>query len=204
MKKLTSLKILFDRIFNKVVKVDEIEKIKEGLERQKQAVVKIREAYFNAAGLLEQKQGELDKKNVQVEKFTKFLDKAKEKNDKEMGKQIFDEMNIVKNSVILLQEQIEKQKITVDVLKKEKEKREQEVRTTESNVELMKSKNDFTKSMKEFNTIFGEFEEFNIEDIERKIDTEFNATNCQIKEDDSKINLNKLQNECDFDEMWSK
>jgi riboflavin synthase len=204
MKKMTSLKIFFDRIFNKVVKVDEIEKIQEGLERQKQAVLKIREAYFNASGLLEQKQNEQKKKKSQEEQFLKLLDKAKEKDDKQLGKQIFDEMSVIKNSLILLQEQIEKQTITVDVLKKEKEKRENEVRTTESNMELMKSKNDFTKSMKEYNTIFGEFEEFNIDDIERKIDTEFNATNCQIKEDDNKINLNKLQNESDFEEMWGK
>lgn len=204
MKKMTSLKIFFDRIFNKVVKVDEIEKIQEGLERQKQAVLKIREAYFNASGLLEQKQNEQKKKKSQEEQFLKLLDKAKEKDDKVLGKQIFDEMSVIKNSLILLQEQIDKQTITVDVLKKEKEKRENEVRTTESNMELMKSKNDFTKSMKEYNTIFGEFEEFNIDDIERKIDTEFNATNCQIKEDDNKINLNKLQNESDFDEMWGK
>ena len=35
MKKLTKLKIVFDRIFNKFVKVDNIEKIEEGLNRQK-------------------------------------------------------------------------------------------------------------------------------------------------------------------------
>lgn len=204
MKKMTGLKIFFDRIFNKVIKVDEIEKIQEGLERQKQAVLKIREAYFNASGLLEQKQNEQKKKKSQEEQFLKLLDKAKEKDDRVLGKQIFDEMSVIKNSLTLLQEQIDKQTITVDVLKKEKEKRENEVRTTESNMELMKSKNDFTKSMKEYNTIFGEFEEFNIDDIERKIDTEFNATNCQIKEDDGKINLNKLQNENDFEEMWGK
>ena len=53
MKKLTKIKILWDRFFNKIVKVDNIEKVEEGLSRQKEALKKLNESYYNAKGTLD-------------------------------------------------------------------------------------------------------------------------------------------------------
>ena len=61
MKKLTKIKILWDRFFNKIVKVDNIEKVEEGLSRQKEALKKLNESYYNAKGTLDTYKDELKK-----------------------------------------------------------------------------------------------------------------------------------------------
>lgn len=68
----------------------------------------------------------------------------------------------------------------------------------------MKSKNRFSKAVKEYESQFGEFEEFNIDDIQKDIDIEFNASNAQLQEQENKIDLDQLENESNFEEMWGK
>ena len=73
MKKLTKIKILWDRFFNKIVKVDNIEKVEEGLSRQKEALKKLNESYYNAKGTLDTYKDELGNNEKRIEE-QKILD----------------------------------------------------------------------------------------------------------------------------------
>ena len=204
MKKLTKLKIVFDRIFNKFVKVDNIEKIEEGLNRQKEALKKLNNSYYNAQGALETYKNELNKNQENEKKLNKCFEICKTKNDKEGAKQIFDEINTTRQRITVLKEQTQKQELIVRRFKEAKERYEKEIRNLQNNLETMKSKNRFSKAVKEYESQFGEFEEFNIEDIQKDIDIEFNASNAQLQEQENKIDLDKLESESNFEEMWGK
>lgn len=202
MKKLTKLKIVFDRIFNKFVKVDNIEKIEEGLDRQKEALKKLNNSYYNAQGALESYRNELEKNKENEKQLNKCFEICKTKNDKDGAKQIFDELNTTKQRIIVLKEQSQKQELIVQRFKEAKDRYEKEIRNLQNNLETMKSKNRFSKAVKEYESQFGEFEEFNIDDIQKDIDIEFNASNAQLQEQENKIDLDKLESESNFEEMW--
>lgn len=204
MKKLTKLKIVFDRIFNKIVKVDNIEKIEEGLNRQKEALKKLNNSYYNAQGALESYRNELEKNKENEKKLNKCFEICKAKNDKDGAKQIFEELNTTKQRITVLKEQSQKQELIVQRFKEAKERYEKEIRNLQNNLETMKSKNKFSKAVKEYESQFGEFEEFNIDDIQKDIDIEFNASNAQLQEQENKIDLDKLESESNFEEMWGK
>ena len=204
MKKLTKLKIVFYRIFNKIVKVDNIEKIEDGLNRQKEALKKLNNSYYNAQGALESYRNELEKNKENEKKLNKCFEICKAKNDKDGAKQIFEELNTTKQRIIVLKEQSQKQELIVQRFKEAKERYEKEIRNLQNNLETMKSKNRFSKAVKEYESQFGEFEEFNIDDIQKDIDIEFNASNAQLQEQENKIDLDKLESESNFEEMWGK
>lgn len=204
MKKLTKIKIVFDRIFNKFVKVDNIEKIEEGLNRQKEALKKLNNSYYNAQGALESYRNELKKNQENEKKLNKCFETCKGKNDKDGAKQVFEELNITKQRMIVLKEQTQKQELIVKRFKDAKERYEKEIRNLQNNLETMKSKNRFSKAVKEYESQFGEFEEFDIEDIQKDIDIEFNASNAQLQDQENKIDLDKLESESNFEEMWGK
>ena len=204
MKKLTKLKIVFDRIFNKFVKVDNIEKIEEGLNRQKEALKKLNNSYYNAQGALESYRNELEKNKENEKKLNKCFEICKAKNDKDGAKQIFEELNTTKQRIIVLKEQSQKQELIVQRFKEAKDRYEKEIRNLQNNLETMKSKSRFSKAVKEYESQFGEFEEFNIDDIQKDIDIEFNASNAQLQEQENKIDLDKLESESNFEEMWGK
>lgn len=204
MKKTTKLKIVFDRIFNKFIKVDNIEKIEEGLNRQKEALKKLNSSYYNAKGALTAYKDELNKNLDNQKKLDKCFEICKSKDDKEAAKQVFNEIQTTKQRITVLQDQIQKQELIVQRFSQAKEKYETEIRNLQNNLETMKSKNRFSKAVKEYESQFGEFEEFNIDDIQRDIDVEFNASNAQLEEQETKLDMDKLTSESDFEEMWSK
>lgn len=204
MKKTTKLKIVFDRIFNKFIKVDNIEKIEEGLNRQKEALKKLNSSYYNAKGALTAYKDELNKNLDNQKKLDKCFEICKSKDDKESAKQVFNEIQTTKQRITVLQDQIQKQELIVQRFSQAKEKYETEIRNLQNNLETMKSKNRFSKAVKEYESQFGEFEEFNIDDIQRDIDIEFNASNAQLEEQETKLDMDKLTSESDFEEMWSK
>ena len=119
-------------------------------------------------------------------------------------RQIFEELNTTKQRIIVLKEQSQKQELIVQRFKEAKERYEKEIRNLQNNLETMKSKNRFSKAVKEYESQFGEFEEFNIDDIQKDIDIEFNASNAQLQEQENKIDLDQLENESNFEEMWGK
>lgn len=204
MKKMTKLKIVFDRIFNKFVKVDNIEKIEEGLNRQKEALKKLNNSYYNAQGSLESYKNELNKNKENENKLNRCFEICKTKNDKEGAMQIFEEINTTKQRITVLTEQVQKQELIVQRFKEAKERYEKEIRNLQNNIETMKSKNRFSKAVKEYENQFGEFEEFNIDDIQKDIDIEFNASNAQLQEQENKIDLEVIEREANFEEMWGK
>ena len=61
-----------------------------------------------------------------------------------------------------------------------------------------------SKAVKEYNENFGEFEEFNIDDIQRDIDNEFNASNAKLEEQSDTLDLNEIENTSNFEELWGK
>ena len=88
MKKTTKIKILWDRLFNKIVKVDNIEKVEEGLERQKQSLRKLNESYYNATGALDTYKEELKKNENNLDKLNRCFEICKNKEDKQGAKQV--------------------------------------------------------------------------------------------------------------------
>lgn len=204
MKKLTKIKIIFDRFFNKIAKVDNIEKVEEGMKRQKEALRKLNDSYYNAKGALDTYNEELKKNQDNLKRLDKCFEICKTKNDKKGAKQIYDEMIITKQRISVLEEQISKQKLIVDRFLEAKEKYETEIRNLQNNLETMKSKDRFSKAVKEYNENFGEFEEFNIDDIQRDIDNEFNASNVRLEEQADTLNLDEIENESNFEELWGE
>ena len=85
-----------------------------------------------------------------------------------------------------------------------KEKYENGIRNLQNNLETMKSKDRFSKAVKEYNENFGEFEEFNIDDIQRDIDNEFNASNAKLEEQSDTLDLDEIENTSNFEELWGK
>ena len=204
MKKITKLKIIFDRIFNKVAKVDNIERVEEGLRRQKEALKKLNDSYYNAKGALDTYKEELNKNESNSKKFDKCFEICKKKEDKKGAKQVYDEIITTKQRISVLKEQITKQQLIVERFSKAKDKYETEIRNLQNNLETMKSKSRFSKSVKEYNKNFGEFEEFNIDDIQRDIDNEFNANNAKLEEQTNILDLDEIENESNFEELWGK
>ena len=204
MKKLTKIKILWDRFFNKIVKVDNIEKVEEGLSRQKEALKKLNESYYNAKGALDTYKDELKKNENNLKRLDRCFDICKTKNDKKGAKQVYDEANTTKQRISVLKEQIAKQQLIVERFLEAKEKYENGIRNLQNNLETMKSKDRFSKAVKEYNENFGEFEEFNIDDIQRDIDNEFNASNAKLEQQSDTLDLDEIENTSNFEELWGK
>lgn len=204
MKKLTKIKIIFDRFFNKIAKVDNIEKVEEGMKRQKEALRKLNNSYYNAKGALDTYKEELNKNKNNLKRLDKCFNICKTKNDKKGAKQVYDETIVTKQRISILEEQISKQKLIVDRFLEAKEKYETAIRNLQNNLETMKSKDRFSKAVKEYNENFGEFEEFNIDDIQRDIDNEFNASNVRLEEQTDTLNLDEIENESNFEELWGE
>ena len=68
----------------------------------------------------------------------------------------------------------------------------------------MKAKNSFSKAVEEYSQNFGEFSEFDMSDVQKDIDIEFNASNARLQDYEEKFNIDKAIAEDKFEEEWNK
>ena len=54
------------------------------------------------------------------------------------------------------------------------------------------------------NQVYLDKYQFNIDDIQRDIDNEFNASNAKLEEQSDTLDLDEIENTSNFEELWGK
>lgn len=177
MSKLERVRIVFERIFNKVFRVNNIEKLIAGKERMEETLRDAEEKLFEAQGKNKQKEEEIKEieKNIKdLIEVSKGLNKEKVKEAAELYKEEKNKKELLLKS-LKINEKIVKQ--LEDKVKIYREK----INDLKRNIEVLEMKQSYTDNLKEYKKIAKKLDVGDIKDISKEIDEEFYASEFEVK-----------------------
>ena len=211
MNKKNILKIWFDKTFKKVVKVDNIDKIKQ-LMKEKQVVLKdLQESYYDSKGELKTLQDKIKEYDKTIEDIiaaknrilSRYEDPENDlcNDDKETIRKLAIRYNDIKAERELLKSNEQSlEKITAN-LKKMVDDCDRTITDLKSKVKQLEIKDKYSNKVNKYIDVVNKnsnVDEFN--DIKEEIETSFNSSECKIDDYNSEINFeNIIQNTKDED-----
>ena len=177
MSKLERIKIVFERIFNKIFRVNNIEKLILGKEKMEETLRDAEEKLFEAQGKNKQKEEEIKQIEENIKKLieiSKDLNKEKVKEAAELYKEEKNKKELLLKS-LKINEKIVKQ--LEDKVKIYREK----INDLKRNIEVLEMKQNYTENLKEYKKIAKKLDVGDIKDISKEIDEEFYTSEIEVK-----------------------
>ena len=211
MNKKNILKIWFDKTFKKVVKVDNIDKIKQ-LMKEKQVVLKdLQESYYESKGELKTLQDKIKEYDKTIEDIiaaknrilSRYEDPENDlcNDDIETIRKLAIRYNDIKAERELLKSNEESLEKITSNLKKMVDDCDRTIVDLKSKVKQLEIKDKYSNKVNKYIDVVNKnsnVDEFN--DIKEEIETSFNASECKIDDYNSEINFeNIIQNTKDED-----
>ena len=211
MNKKNILKIWFDKTFKKVVKVDNIDKIKQ-LMKEKQVVLKdLQESYYESKGELKTLQDKIKEYDKTIEDIiaaknrilSRYEDPENDlcNDDKETIRKLAIRYNDIKAERELLKSNEESLEKITSNLKKMVDDCDRTIVDLKSKVKQLEIKDKYSNKVNKYMDVVNKnsnVDEFN--DIKEEIETSFNSSECKLDDYNSEINFeNIIQNTKDED-----
>lgn len=187
-------------LLKKATKLNNYEKLLEIIEEENKKYASIKANYYDASGVLEERK----KYITQVqEKIKQFEDAArtfkKDENDEKL-RMCFDEVKKLNDVLKIEAECVNNQTCVVNKLKEIYMISKTNLDNLKAKKYELKAKNEFTKSVEGLSSIRG-ISETDITDIERDINSQFEAKNLELS--DSKVMASALLNEVTNDNDYN-
>ena len=211
MNKKSTLKIWFDKTFKKVVKVDNIDKIKQ-LMKEKQAVLKdLQESYYDSKGELKTLQDKIKEYDKTIEDIiaaknrilSRYEDPENDlcNDDKEIIRKLAIRYNDIKAERDLLKSNEQSlEKITTN-LKRMVDDCDRTITDLKSKVKQLEIKDKYADKVNKYIDVVNKnsnVDEFN--DIKEEIESGFNSSECKLDDYNNEISFeNIIQNTKDDD-----
>ena len=211
MNKKNILKIWFDKTFKKVVKVDNIDKIKQ-LMKEKQVVLKdLQESYYESKGELKTLQDKIKEYDKTIEDIiaaknrilSRYEDPENDlcNDDKETIRKLAIRYNDIKAERELLKSNEQSLEKITSNLKKMVDDCDRTIVDLKSKVKQLEIKDKYSDKVNKYIDVVNKnsnVDEFN--DLKEEIETSFNASECKIDDYNNEINFeNIIQNTKDED-----
>lgn len=181
MSKLERIKIVFERIFNKIFKVNNVEKLIAAREKMEDTLKDAEDKLFEAQGKNKQKEEEIK----EIEKnIADLIDVSKKLNAEGKNEKVSEAAELYKEEKnkkdLLLKSLKINEKIVKQLEDKVKIYREK-INDLKRNIEVLEMKQNYTDNLKEYKKIAKKLDVGDIKDISKEIDEEFYASEFEVK-----------------------
>lgn len=175
MKLSTRIKLFGKKKIEQFMPIDNIVQLEELMNKQQKVLNETQQKYYNSKGKEDYYLKEIENNEKLLKDTTISAKKAKENNDEARLKKLYEIKTLTESKIKMYKECLEKQKEITVKLNKFVSNIERKVSKAKCDIELLKTKDEFTKSVKDFKSIQTDADDINMEDITKDIDINFNA-----------------------------
>lgn len=202
MKKENQIKIVFNRIFNKIFKVSNIEMLVLQKEKMEKTLETVNEEKNRIKGLLKVKQQELAENEINLQKIEKKISTYVNKEQLDKAKQGYEYKIQTEKEINRLKRDLSAYNQIINNTEKQIKIYEAKISKISNNIDELKAKEEFTKNAQKFRKNMSSLECKDIKDITQEINKEYYAENFALedieKQDEKTIDTFIQQDENDF------
>lgn len=184
MKLFTRFKLFGKKAIEELMPVDNITQLEEMMRKQEKVLEETQQKYYNSKGKEDYYSKEIENNEKLLKDTISSAKKAKENNDEVKLKKLYEIKTMTESKIKMYKECLEKQKEITIKLNKFVSNIERKVSKAKCDIELLKTKDEFTKSVEDFKTIETGVDDINMEDITKDIDINFNAKSYEFNDMD--------------------
>lgn len=184
MKLFTRIKLFGKKAIEDFMPIDNITQLEEMMNKQKKVLEETQQKYYNSKGKEDYYETEIKRNEKLLEDTMSSAKKAKENNDETKLKKLYEIKTLTESKIKMYKDCLEKQKEITVKLNKFVSNIERKVSKAKCDIELLKTKDEFTKSVEDFKTIETGVDDINMEDITKDIDINFNAKSYEFNDMD--------------------
>lgn len=184
MKLFTRFKLFGKKAIEELMPVDNITQLEEMMNKQKKVLEETQQKYYNSKGKEEYYEAEIKKNEELLENTITSAKKSKENNDEVSLKKLYEIKTLTESKIKMYKECLEKQKEISIKLNKFVSNIERKVSKARCDIELLKTKDEFAKSVEDFKSVQTGVDDINMEDITKDIDINFNAKSYEFNDID--------------------
>lgn len=198
MKFLTRVKIFFKKLSEKLMPVNNIDKLNMLLSKQKKVLADTRQKYYNSKGKEEYYTTEIATNQKLKQELLDSAKKCKEKNDSNKLKQVFDMYDLTENRITMYSSCLEKQKEITTKLNQFVSITETKINKLNCDIEMLKTKDEFSQSVRDLRSIQCDQDDINVDDVVKDIEIDYNArvaefTDMNVEDISGDLNRNKFE-----------
>lgn len=175
MKLSTRIKLFGKKKIEQFMPIDNIVQLEELMNKQQKVLNETQQKYYNSKGKEDYYLKEIENNEKLLKDTIISAKKAKENNDEARLKKLYEIKTLTESKIKMYKECLEKQKEITVKLNKFVSNIERKVSKAKCDIELLKTKDEFTKSVKDFKSVQTNADDINMEDITKDIDINFNA-----------------------------
>lgn len=193
MKLFTRLTIFVKKLLAKVMPISNIDKLNHLIEKQNKALSYARQSYYNSLGKEEYYENELSTNQELYKALICCAKKAKTNNDEAVLKQSFDAIQLAESRIKMYGDCLEKQKEITIKLNRFVTVAANKISQLKCNIEMLKTKDEFSKSVKDFKELQLGNCDTNVDDVVKDIEIDYNAKSIEFNDmsvDDITISIN--------------
>lgn len=184
------------------MKVSDIEKLNYSLKQIEGTYTKVSNDYFECRAEIRYTEKEIEQVKAEITKYENYgrtiaskLDEADNKTLKDLqekAQNAYTKMNLVNSKLKMLEENLKVQNQVYDRLEKTRESlksKMEEIRTIKTQLEMKAS---FTETMKKYSINVEDYNsDFNVDEIIKNVDVEFDAINFKLEEKENSFDIDK-------------
>lgn len=204
MSKKNKFKTKFNSIFNKIMKVSDIEKLDFSLKQIEDTYTNVSSDYFKCRAEIKYTEKEIGQVKAEIAKYENYgrtiaAQVMESEGDKkylevlqEKAQNAYNGMNLVNSKLKMLEENLKVQNQVFNRLEKTRESLKskiEEIRTVKTQLEMKAS---FTESMKKYSVNVEDYSsDFNVDEIIKNVDVDFDAINFKLEEKENSFGIDK-------------
>lgn len=184
MRLFTRFKLFGKKAIEELMPIDNITQLEEMIEKQNKVLNETKQKYYNSKGKEDYYSNEIKNNKKLLDDTMKSAKKAKDNDDEMKLKKLYEIKTLTESKIKMYEECLKKQKDITVKLNTLVTNAERKCTKLKCNIELLKTKDEFTKSVEDFKTIQVGNEDINIDDITKDIDIKFNAKTYEFEDID--------------------
>lgn len=185
MKLFTRIKLFIKKVIEELMPVDNITQLEEMMRKQQKILEETQQKYYNSKGKEEYYETEIDNNKKLLEDTISSAKKAKENNDEVRLKKLYEIKTMTESKIKTYKECLDKQKEITIKLNSLVASAERKLTKAKCSIELLKTKDEFSKSVEDFKSIqIGDSDDINMDDITKDIEINFNAKSYEFNDMD--------------------
>lgn len=184
MKLFTRIKLFGKKTIEDLMPIDNITQLEEMMSKQQKVLEETQQKYYNSKGKEDYYETEIKRNKKLLKDTMSSAKKAKDKNDEVKLKKLYEIKTLTETKIKTYEECLEKQKEITNQLNTLVTNAERKVTKIKCDIELLKTKEDFSKSVEDFKSIQTGVDDINIDDITKDIEINFNAKSYEFNDMD--------------------
>lgn len=190
MKLLTRLRLFGEKTTEKLMPVDNITQLEDLLKKQSKTLEETKQNYYNSKGKEDYYKTEIKSNKELKEKAIERAKDAKGHKNEEQLKNCFEIQKMAQTKINMYTDCLEKQKNITTKLNTFMTNLETKNSELRCKIELLKTKDEFVKSVEDFKVVQNGTSDINLDDVVKDIEINFNSKSYELDD----MNVPELQN----------